>query len=299
MASAVSAKTVAVTMFFDLKHLSDALPNVRSAEFYKNHGRTTLATPSSMVVFCDATTKPWIAEMRAELAPGYETHYVERNITDYDLYSHTHSIIVENRKKSPGYKGHNERNTASYFITCMFKFTAVLLASRIISDASHYLWIDFGCGHVIEQVPAYIGEIVKNPKPRVCVNYIHYRQTGALKDMEAYLMYMAPTSIAGTMWTCEANQVVPLYNRAMSIYYEQLSRGVGHTDESVFTYLYDRYPDMFTLYYGDYRSCAMNYHRIRADHDHIRRHFIGEARMHGRHDLADACEAALNTTTTS
>lgn len=286
-------KTVAVTMFFDLKHLSDALPNVRTAEFYKNHGKITLATPAPMVVFCDSTTKPWIAEMRQELAPGHETHYVEQNITEYDLYKHNHAIIIENRSKSPAYKEANQRNTASYLLTCMFKFTAVLLAQRVVPDATHFLWIDFGCGHVVEEVPKYIGDILTNPKPLCCVNYIHYRQSGALKDIAAYLMWMAPTSIAGTMWTCEAHLVRRLYVRAMSIFYEQLAHGVGHTDESVFTYLYDRHPEMFTLYYGDYRSCARNYHYIRGDVGHIQYNFVREARMHGRDDLGDICDAEI------
>ena len=99
MVSILQSMAVAVTMFFDLKGLVDALPNVRPAEFYKKHGALTLSTKSPMVIFCDKETHPWIAEMRAELAPGVDTRYVVKNISEYDVYTQTHAIIVANRAK--------------------------------------------------------------------------------------------------------------------------------------------------------------------------------------------------------
>ena len=108
-----------------------------------------------------------------------------------------------------------------------------------------------------------------------------------------YLLYMNPTSIAATIWSVEASYIVPLYLRSSQIFYEMLACGVGHSEEAIFTYLYDRYPEMFELFYGDYPSCAMNYHFIRRDLPSIRALFIGEAKLHDRHDLALACEESI------
>ena len=60
----------------------------------------------------------------------------------------------------------------------------------------------------------------------------------------------------------------------MSIFYEMLSVGVGHNEEAILAYLYDRYPDMFTIYFGDYYSVICNYHKIHRDYYCIKTHFI-------------------------
>ena len=142
-------KSVGVTMFFNLKELPDALPNVRSPEFYVENARPTLGVRYPLVIFCDKVTRPWIEKMRNECAPGETTHYVEKNITEYDIYKQNHSIITENRKKGPGYKQWYERNTPSYCITTVFKFTAMYLASKIVPDATHCVWVDFGAQHIV------------------------------------------------------------------------------------------------------------------------------------------------------
>jgi hypothetical protein len=72
----------------------------------------------------------------------------------------------------------------------------------------------------------------------------------------------------------------------MSIFYEHLSKGVGHSDEAIFTYMYDRFPDMFTLRFGDYYSVLSNYTNIKEDYPAIRNFFINEAIRAGRMDLA-------------
>ena len=78
----------------------------------------------------------------------------------------------------------------------------------------------------------------------------------------------------------------------MSIFYEQLSLGIGHAEEQILMYVYDRYPEMFTLVYGDYYSLISNYHYVVRDYPCIRHHFINNALRAGKRELAS--DAAKN-----
>jgi hypothetical protein len=71
-----------------------------------------------------------------------------------------------------------------------------------------------------------------------------------------------------------------------AIFYEKLYKEVGHTDETVMTYCYDRYPEIFSIYWGDYYSIFTNYHHVTNDYNTIKRCFINEAKNKNRNDLA-------------
>ena len=67
-----------------------------------------------------------------------------------------------------------------------------------------------------------------------------------------------------------------------------------HNDEQVMTYCYDKHPELFNLYYGDYYSIFTNYHKSNQDQNCIFYHFIGNALGCGRNDLAiDAANSIL------
>ena len=51
-------------------------------------------------------------------------------------------------------------------------------------------------------------------------------------------------------------------------------------------YFYHRYPELCTLYYGDYYSIVTNYHGVKEDYPSVRNFFIQEALNKGRADLA-------------
>jgi hypothetical protein len=72
-----------------------------------------------------------------------------------------------------------------------------------------------------------------------------------------------------------------------------LSKGVGHNEEACLAYLYDRYPEMFTLYYGDYYSSICNYHNIRMDYETIKRCFIEETMNNHNYKIAKECASKV------
>jgi hypothetical protein len=282
-------KPTIVTMYFNLKELADSSKDTRPIEFYLTNGRGTLQLEYPMVLFCDSVTRPLLQALRDELVDPdlYPTVYIERNLSDYDFYKQCWPLITENRKKSQYYKNKGDRNTVSYLLVCMFKMLAVQIASeRNDYGSSHYFWMDFGCSHVAKNNMKESSIIMlENPNPKISVLYIHYRNKSELEDMEN-IVSSGTCGIAGTVFSAEKNYIIKFCSYMWSIFYEMIGRGVGHTDEQVFTYCYDRHPELFTIYFGDYYSVIRNYHYVRQDWHLIQYSFIQSSINAGRKDLA-------------
>jgi len=282
---------IGVTMFFNLKNLKDSKVETRPFDFYKKNSIATLSSDIPLVILCDETNIEWIKNLRESLS-SKPSHYIVKNITEYDHYKINYSIVYKNRINSIGYKN-EQRTTESYLLTTTFKIHAIKLASEVYPNASHYFWIDFGCTHVVWEAKERINSIFENPKPKVAMTYIHYRPNSEIDNMESFLEPGGPCSLAGTVFSVENSYIDLFYSRCLSIFYEMLARGVGHGDEQVFMYLFDRYPDMFTLIYGDYYSVISNYNNVVRDHRAIIKFFIINSLNAGRPDLAQKATKAI------
>lgn len=273
--------TTIVSMFFNLKKLPDATDNVRPPEFYVKNGKPTLDLPYPMVIFCDSETRPFLEGSRV-----HPTVFVEKELTDYDFYKTLWPIITENRKTNPS---PDPRNTASYFLLCMFKIQAMLLAKNAF-PGTHLAWVDMGGSHVMRSFSTAVPALIERPNPKFSCCYIHYRSHDEMYPMKERNGLACCCGIAATVFTVEKSYIDRVYAGMFSILFEQVSVGVGHAEEQVFTYLYDKHPEWFTLYFGDYFSCATNYHSNVEDHYAIRVHFMDNARRAGRHDLVELAQ---------
>jgi hypothetical protein len=282
--------TTIVTMFFDMSHLKDKNVSSRPSEFYIKNGIKVLQLPYPMIIFCDKFTKSFLESTRKKETSA-PTIYIEKGLEEYDFYNHAWSIIRSNRDEKSD--KNNSRVTPSYFLMGMFKPLALQIAhQRNDFNSKYYAWIDLGCSHVCRSVSEYAPIMIEYPKPKISVCYIHYRSHEELVNMEEFISN-AGCGIASTAYTVEASLVAKFYTSMFSVFYEQLYRGVGHTDETVMTYVYDRYPELFTLYYGDYYSIFTNYHSPIEDFEGIKRFFINEAKKKNRPDLAKIAEDAI------
>ena len=284
------AKTTVITMFFNLKKLKDASTSTRPLEFYMEHGRHTLSVKYPMIVFCDEETIDMIRSVRESLGADIPTTYVVKPFMDYDYYSLYFDIIKTNRENGVGYKDPSNRNTPSYFLVTMFKIFALKIAEQMNPYHSDYFaWIDFGGNHILQNIAEYAPKMLDNPKPKVAVCYIHYRSHEELNDIAHYLRDGGPCGIAATAFTVEQSYVNHFFTAVFQLFHEHLYHGVGHSEESIFAYCYDRYPDLFTLHYGDYCSVLTNYHTPTQSLHSIKIHFIYNAFNAKRYDLVRDC----------
>lgn len=128
--------------------------------------------------------------------------------------------------------------------------------------------------------------MLDNPNPKVSCCYIHYRSSSEIIDMKSYMEYGGKCGVAATAFTLHKDYTDKFKNAMFSIFNEMLYRGYGHTEETVMTYCYDRFPELFTIYYGDYYSVLTNYHEPLEDVNSIKQFFIYEAIRKNRPDLA-------------
>lgn len=266
-----------VTMFFNLKRLPDNVPLLRPLEFYIENGKKTLDLPYPMVIFCDSDTRPFLQSYRK-----HPTIYVEKSIADYEFFQILWPTVVENRKHKDVVCN---RNTPSYFLMCMFKFHAIQLAHQL-TKTQHYAWVDLGASHVVKDFESSALNMLAAPMPRASFCYIHYRGPKFLYPLEKTNAMAAYCGIACTVFTVEAAYVERLYTGTFSILYDHIGKGFGHADEQIVTYLFDKQPELFRIYYGDYSSVLLNYHKSVTDHRYVIEYFAKNAKLAGREYLS-------------
>lgn len=283
----MNSKCTIVTFYFNLKNLEDTTITTRPPSFYLENGKHTLQINNPMVIFCDSITKPLIQEIREKLTDN-PTIYIEKNITDYDHYKMNYSTIKENRINMGTYQSKDNRSTASYLLVTSFKIQALKIAKdRNDFNSTHFIWMDFGCGHVVyKPVIEDVERVLLNPRPKITCLYIHYRSPKFLENM-VDAVNKGICGIAGTFFSVEKLYIDKLYTTFQSIFYEMLFKQVGHNEEQVLTYIYNRYPELFTLYYGDYYSTICNYHQTIKDQNAVKQFFINNTFNAGREDLAN------------
>jgi hypothetical protein len=128
--------------------------------------------------------------------------------------------------------------------------------------------------------------MLDNPNPKISACYIHYRSKAELADLNTFFQYGGPCGMAATLFTAEATYIERFYNAMMEIFNEQLCKQLGHSDEQVMTYCYDRYPNLFTIYNGEYYSILTNYHEPKEYLYAIKNLFIYNTMNCKRFDLA-------------
>lgn len=284
-------QTTIVTFYFNLKNLKDATPSVRPQTFYMEKGRATLKLPYPMVVFCDEETHSYIKEIRdQEVKDESLTKYIIKNLTEYEFYKENWDIIHENRKHFAYCYNESNRNTTSYFLSCMFKIRALYIAKQCnYFDTPYYAWIDFAGSHVLRNFDQASRQMIEKPNPKISFCYIHYRGKEELSDMRLFYANGGQCGAAAGAITVQREYMNRFYNGIFSIFHETLYNEVGHGEEQALAYYYDRYPDTCNIYYGDYYSLLTNYHAIKEDFGSIRRYFIEQALKKGRPDLAKEC----------
>ena len=279
----------AVTMYFDLTKLPDSTAGVRPLSFYMEKGKPTLELNSPMVIFCDDTSYELIKEMRGERP----THYIVKPFYEYDFYKDHYNIVKQNRVGNTMYI--DSRVTSSYFLLTVFKFYTLHIASQLnIFHTTHFAWVDFGSSHLLRDFATYMPKLLEAPHPKVSFCCIHYRGAEEMTLTSAFALG-GLCSVGATVFTVEKEYVTRFYTGCMSIFYQLLKHGLGHHEEQLMAYFYHRYPELCTIYYGDYYSIASNYHTIRQDWNCIKRCFIDNALNQNRRDLAiQAADAALS-----
>lgn len=284
-------KSTIVTFYFNLTKLKDSTESIKDETFYMEKGIETLQLKNPMVIFCDETNYITIKNIRDNYVKDNTlTKYIIKNITEYDFYKENIDIIINNRKNIDYYK--NSSDTPSYYIICIFKIISIYISNIYnFFNTDYYVWVDFAGSHIMRKFNTSINKILNNPNPKVSLCYIHYRNNEEiLKLLNNNISFCG---IAAGCFTVDKNYVDIFYNNIMNIFYDLLHKKLGHTEEQILTLFYDKYPELCTIYYGDYYSILINYHEIIDDVNCIILFYVEEALKKNRHDLALICAKSI------
>jgi hypothetical protein len=157
----------------------------------------------------------------------------------------------------------------------MFKVNILKIAQeRNDFQTTHYTWIDVGCSHAAPtRFQECAKELIQNPKPKIGVCYIHYRSSEELASMKDYVARQ-PCGVAAGVITAEASYIPAFHEHMWDVFHEMLDLRVGHSEETCLTYCVNRWPELFSVYYGDYYSLLTNYHYVSRDYELIKRNYI-------------------------
>lgn len=266
-------------MLFDLRAYDPANHGTRPLSFYLEKGRPTLELNYPMVLLCDSTTRPFLESVRGER----KTIYLEKSLLDYDIVRTTLPMITTARIGNPVYSDTN-RVTPIYWLLCMMKSYA-LLQAKTLSPSPTYMWIDIGISHMARGLPRAVDAIAAAPRPKIACCYVHYRTKDELYPMESFLRDGGPTAIAASAFTVEHAYVDRFYTAMLSVFYDQVSRGIGHCDEQCLVYVAQTHPEWFSFYVGDYSSCLTNYHSLREDAASVQTYVYPGALREKREDI--------------
>jgi GR25 family glycosyltransferase involved in LPS biosynthesis len=292
----ITYKSTIVTFYFNITKLKDMTGEHKPQSFYMNKGRETLKLNYPMVIFCDEDNYKEIKIIRDEYIKNPElTNYIIKNITEYEFYKENWDIINDYRNTNKFYN--NERYTASYVLITIFKIIAIYIAKqKNYYNTDYYAWIDFGGSHVIRDFNKSAVKMLNNPNQKISLCYIHYRGHDELYPMRTfYHNNKSFCGFASGVFTVEKECVNQFYNGCLSIFHDSLYNGAGISEELIFTYFFDKYPEICNIYYGDYYSVLENYHEPITDFLCIKLFFIDEAIKKGRKDLAVICAQKIIT----
>jgi len=284
-------KSTIVTFYFNLTKLKDSTETIKDETFYMKKGIETLQLKNPMVIFCDETNYITIKNIRDNYVKDNTlTKYIIKNITEYDFYKKNIDIIINNRKNIDYYR--NSSDTSSYYIICIFKIISIYISKTYnFFNTDYYVWIDFAGSHIMRKFNTSIHKILNNPNPKVSLCYIHYRNNEEiLKLLNNNICFCG---IAAGCFTVDKHYVDIFYANIMNIFYDLLNKKIGHTEEQILTLFHDKYPDLCTIYYGDYYSILINYHEIIDDVESIIYFYIKEAIKKNRYDLALICAKSI------
>lgn len=252
----LSSRPILVTAYFRIPG------SPRGVEFYMANAKATMSLPFPMVVFCASQDAQAIAAIRQQQQQqrNAETRFVEMDLfADPETLALAHKIRTDRMDKDD-YK----RNTPEYFIVMAFKWRAIFIASRTLKG-SHYVWLDFGGGHAIRNIERDIVPIMDHPHPKVGMCMLRYNPPSVTEHPRFIEHCYTLTSLAGGLFTVQAEYVDRFYAHCQTVFFQQVANGTGYNDQTVFAILYNRHPELFTLFFGDYDALASSYHTFRSN----------------------------------
>lgn len=256
-----------VTGYFDLTQRSDASEAIRSrsSEWYiEQHGSSMLSLDQNMVIFCDPDFEERIWRARPSWLHA-KTRVTSIPFESLPLTKHW-PRIVKNRGGNPNCPS-DPRDTASYYLFCMSRYTCMRAAIRENPfKSTHFAWIDLGIERMGFNNLVQLNGALGVQRDRFSTCFIDYLPKDLVSNLPEYFGGSAcygRCSMASGVFTGRADYMLGFCDEIEFEFLRCLEAGFGHADEQLYPLVYFKKPELFDWYCGDYTEVITNYAGVR------------------------------------
>lgn len=255
-----------VTGYFDLTETVDATDSIkaRNHQFYLESSNTTMSIDANLVVYCEEKYLNALREKRPKHL-RHKTKYICCQFEDFPLNKYR-VRISENRKTKPTA---DPRNTVSYYLFCMARYAMLKQTMKEnLFHSTHFAWINVCIERYGYKNVATLEDVIQEYRDCFSTCYIDYIPRNIIHNLPLYFQHgIGRCSLCSGFFTGDMYHMSWFCDEIENQFLEYLEQGYGHADEQLYSAIYFRNPNMFQVYYGDYRSMITNYIKIVEDVD--------------------------------
>jgi hypothetical protein len=257
-----------VTAYFNLTKCIDASEEItkRDSNYYFSHAYSTLSLPYNLVIYCDEESYCKIKELRPHFLQD-KTEYIVCHFEDFKFtksgnklkenFSDYRKKIISNRIKYPYH--FDNRNTASYYLFCMSRYT--MLKETIKNNkfkSTYFCWINFCIERMGFKNLIKLDEALSVKRDKFSTCYIDYIPESLVNNLSEYFQW-GRCSMCSGFFTGNDKYMYEVCDLIEDKFLEYLEKGYGHADEQLYSPVYFENPQLFEQYYGDYNQMITNY----------------------------------------
>jgi hypothetical protein len=248
-----------VTMLYDIRSIeNNTIERNRKLDSYIDFSKKfLLQLPYPIIFFIDENEEIFniIYNFRKELNLLDKTIIIKNNFTNTFFYKDL-SRLQELQEKFHLLNGEINHETPHYIILNNNKFDCIDKATELNPfDSTHFLWMDFGINHVAESTEYINDWIFKIPDKikQLCIN--PYTENSSQKEHFKLIYH----NMGGGLFSGSKNNLIK-YSELFKLKTEEIyNEDWYQIDEAVMTMVQRENPDLFELFYGDYKGIVSNY----------------------------------------
>lgn len=252
-----------ITFVTCLLHLTpyDNYTGRTSIEDYFEHGKNILKQDIQLVIFIERKFEDKLKDLIGSCRPKVEDsdkfpdiHIIPTSLPEMPLWP-SRDKFQAGMKPS----GANQKMTPEYYLLTWSKFDMMkqCMAENPFKS-SHFVWIDYGLGHVnvadnFKRLSEFEDLLQNNPdkfsKFRICKYWTSWYPL-CVDFINTVSIVWSQTP--GGLWMTTPNNFSKMYKMFLDHGNMALRYGKVCLEEDILTFLRNRYPDDFDLFYGTY-----------------------------------------------
>jgi hypothetical protein len=247
-----------VTAYFDLTKMSDASISIKSrpSGHYLASARATMAVEQNLMVFCEPESVDALRAMRPTHLLESHTRFVPMSFEDFPM-TKFRAQIQQNRREKPYH--FDDRNTASYYLLCMARYAMLKMAiAENPFNSTHFCWLNVCIERMGWRNLWALDSVWRTNRNRFSTCWIDYQPEALVRNMPEYFKWGRCGMCSG-FFTGNAEFMKAFCDGIEAKFLYALEAGYGHADEQLFSMVYFDQPEIFDVYYGDYREMVTNY----------------------------------------